>query len=60
MGSGFDEFRWDNDGEVGPEELALRCIEEYELDQKDKGLNKVEFSYLVAELVSTYPVKKNC
>jgi len=32
LGKGFDEFKFDNDGEIGPEELAHRVIEEYEFD----------------------------
>lgn len=27
LSKGFDEFKFDNDGEVGPEELAHRVIE---------------------------------
>jgi hypothetical protein len=43
-----------------PTELAKRCIEKYEFDQKDKGLDKAEFSYMVAELIGKYPVEKPC
>jgi len=51
---GFKDFNWDQDGATSYKELAERVVDNYEVDQKGEGLNKVEFGYMIAELIGKY------
>lgn len=35
-------------------------MEQFEVDQKDRGLRRKEFGYMIGILLGTYPVDREC
>jgi len=35
-------------------------LEQFEVDQKDRGLRRKEFGYMIGILLGTYPVDREC
>jgi len=57
---GFAAFDWESDGAPSLSRLATRVLEQFEVDQKDRGLRRKEFGYMIGILLGTYPVDREC
>jgi len=60
LAAAFKKFNWVIDGAPDYDGLAQKAMDLYESDQGEKGIDRVEFGYMVAKMIGKYNLNQDC